>query len=195
LAISNVPGIGPKFCSGTLIGPDLFLTAAHCREAFAAKTYVSMNFEYTLNAPELKKEEFYEVESVLEDGFNSAPSLDYMILKLRGTPGLKYGSTPLRFFAPLPQERITIIQHPEGFPKKVHSGTVLEADHKRIKYSNLDTQGGSSGSGVLDSEGYLVGVHIQGGCWTYGGTNEAVSLEAITEKSRILRGILERSPQ
>jgi V8-like Glu-specific endopeptidase len=193
IAVNANAGIGPKFCSGTLISPDLFLTAAHCADAFVATNYVSMNFEYKPDEMNLLPEEFYEVESVLEDGFQMSPELDYMIVKLKGKPGDIYGYTPLRSLAPLVGERVTIIQHPEGLPKKVHIGTVSAISDEQIRYGNLDTQGGSSGSGVLDMDGYLVGVHIQGGCSASGGANRAVSLEAIRRASPIIRSILGES--
>lgn len=52
----------------------------------------------------------------------------------------------------------------------------------------IDTEDGSSGGGVLDSDGYLVGVHVFGGC---GGSNDANFAEPITalfDVSPVLNG-------
>ena len=51
-------------------------------------------------------------------------------------------------------------------------------------YSNLDTFGGSSGSGVRDDIGDVIGVHTNGGCRTDGtGVNRGVTMPAIAAVS------------
>jgi V8-like Glu-specific endopeptidase len=55
-----------------------------------------------------------------------------------------------------------------------------------MTYTDIDTQGGSSGSGVLDVKGRVVGVHVLGGCTENGGANEAVSLHSIGKVSKVL---------
>jgi hypothetical protein len=59
---------------------------------------------------------------------------------------------------------ITIIGHPNAAPKQIEAGTVASFSTNYLRYGNVDTLGGSSGSGVLNSLGQIVGVHTNGGC-------------------------------
>ena len=55
--------------------------------------------------------------------------------------------------------------HPAGVPKRVEAGPALAPSGNLIRYDDIDTQGGNSGSGVLRaSDGRIVGVHTNGGC-------------------------------
>jgi V8-like Glu-specific endopeptidase len=55
-----------------------------------------------------------------------------------------------------------------------------------LRYGNLDTLGGNSGSGILDSAGRVVGVHTNGGCTSSGGTNSGVRIARIRAASSVL---------
>src|SRR5690349_6975242 len=56
-------------------------------------------------------------------------------------------------------------------------------------YDDLDTKGGSSGAGILDDAGRLVGVHTHGGC-EGGDQNGGVPMASIVAASQTVRELL-----
>lgn len=85
-------------------------------------------------------------------------------------------------------DKAIIIQHPAGTPKKVDVGNITKFQGVAAMYNNIDTRGGSSGSGVLDKNGVLRAVHVSGGC-QFGAGNWAVRIESILKHSKTLQSI------
>lgn len=175
MASSNGANAGDKYCTGTLVGPDLFITAGHCVDSTTAgHDYVAMNFEYAAGSSTLLAQDFYKITELVEEG----GSLDYSVIRLEGNPGLKYGWATLRTNQADVGELITIVQHPGGRAKEVEVGHVAGYQGSYYTYGDLDTEPGSSGSGIVDSKGNLVGIHTNGGCTSTGGTNSGTRLNA-----------------
>jgi hypothetical protein len=84
-------------------------------------------------------------------------------------------------------KHVTVIQHPNRKPKKVAAGSMVGVDGPHIRYKNVDTHDSSSGAGVIDQDGFLVGVHTVGGCDAFGGTNGGVTLNAIARVSSLVK--------
>jgi V8-like Glu-specific endopeptidase len=82
---------------------------------------------------------------------------------------------------------LTIIQHPNGVPKRIGAGRQLRIAGNSVFYSQIDTLGGSSGAGVIDQTGKIVGIHTNGGCTETGGENSGVVLRAIAQVSDVIR--------
>lgn len=183
----STTALGQKFCSGTLIGPNLFLTASHCIGYDTVGQYIAFNYEKEKNRSSLLKQEFFKITKVVEDGLNG---LDFAILQLEGQPGLKYGYAKTRKASLDSNHVLTIIQHPSGFPKKVEVGHYRNKLGSYMEYNDLDTEPGSSGSGVLDKNGDLVAVHTNGGCTSATGPkasgNMGVKMTLIKAISNIL---------
>lgn len=164
-------------CSGTYIGAvgsyqHLFLTAGHCGTK-GQNASVEFNYEANADGP---------VKTVKGKFIESSNAPDYALVQLNADPGVD--PTPLGTTA---SSSLTIIQHPEARPKVVAFGTLSgSSSGSRIYYAGLDTQGGSSGSGVLNNNGQLIGVHTLGGCSTSGGTNSGWTLSGIRAASGIL---------
>jgi len=162
-------------CSGTFIGkhgnqPNLFITAGHCL-AKGAAAKVEFNYEANPDGP---------VITVRGVAVESSSNPDYALIRLDQNPGV----------APTPfgraSTKLAIIQHPEAKPKVIAFGKLANSSGGKVFYSNLDTLGGSSGSGILNDSGALIGVHTNGGCTTSGGTNVGSALASITAASAIL---------
>lgn len=181
-ALTSSPTAG-KYCSGTLVGSNLFLTAGHCVDSSTVGDYVSFNYERAAGSTSLLTQEFVKVTAIVENG----GTLDYAVLRLAGTPGAKYGFTKIQGKDPAASAALAIIQHPNGKAKQIEAGKVAGLSGSYVTYGDLDTLPGSSGSGVLNAAGELVGVHTLGGCTSSGGKNSGVRMSKIVQKSAVLR--------
>jgi V8-like Glu-specific endopeptidase len=142
-----------------------------------------MNYERAAGSTSLLTQSHYRVNAILEDELGG---LDYAILRLDGTPGSTWGIASVATSDPSTGAAITIIGHPNRQPKKIEAGTVASFSTNYLRYGNVDTLGGSSGSGVINSSGQIVGVHTNGGCTATGGTNSGVRISRIRAVSSIL---------
>jgi len=173
-----------KYCSGTLIANDLFITASHCVDTnTVANDYVAFNYERAAGSSTVLKQTHAKITEIVEDGLGG---LDYAIVRVSGSPGATFGTTGTNSTEVSTGAALAIIQHPSGLPKKVEAGTKAGNSGDYLTYGNIDTQGGSSGSGVLNASGQLVGIHTNGGCTSSGGTNSGVRLSRIATASNII---------
>jgi hypothetical protein len=140
---------------------------------------------------ETRNADVYPVVRLLE---HRRGNLNYAILELGPAadgelPGKRYGSAkPDTSSAALAQAKVlTIIQHPNGLPKRVGAGVKLKISNDRISYGDIDTLGGSGGAGIFDQDGHLIGLHTDGGCGSEIGENSGVTLRALSRASDIIR--------
>ncbi len=171
-----------KFCTGTLIGTNVFITAGHCTDSTTVGKYVSFNYERRTGSQALLTQSHFKILEVVEDAVGG---LDYSILRLEGSPGNTFGVNPIRVTNPVAGEAITLIGHPAGKPKMVEGGTVRSVTGQRVDYGNVDTLGGNSGSGILDAAGNVVLIHTNGGCTSRGGANSGWTMRAISAVSSV----------
>ena len=184
LAYGALPNTS-KYCSGIMISEDLFLTAAHCIDTAILKEFAVFNFQKLRGTTELAKPEHFKILAVVEKGLGQ---LDFAVLQIEGKPGLKYGFQKINIENVENGNILTLIQHPSGKPKMVDVGHKNGLrDVKYMTYGDLDTEPGSSGSAVLDQNGFVVGVHTNGGCFSNGGENAGVLMSEIAKVSNVVQ--------
>jgi Trypsin-like peptidase domain len=161
-------------CTGTLIaaaaGP-VVLTAGHC-VALGDQVLVAFNIEDNPDG-----------DMLVTGGtaIEQSDEPDYALVKLDRIPRAAPTALTTRQSALL-----AVIQHPRGAPKAIAEGELAGACNRQLYYSDLDTLVGSSGAGVLNDTGYLLGVHTDGDCGKTGGTNRGWTAEAIVAASAYL---------
>ncbi|MCU4943010.1 trypsin-like peptidase domain-containing protein, partial [Bacillus cereus] len=181
----NDPGTvqAQRWCSGTLISENLFLTCGHAFSQNSTDKWrfprvngtdtpippaeVATNmyvvFDYLkVNPGDEREEVYYEVLELVEYQYGG---YDYAILRLEGEPGKTYGYTKISKLGVNKGDMLCIIQHPNAEYKKIEAGPLTHLYGTKIGYDDIDTTGGSSGSGILRSpEGAIVGVHTNSNC-------------------------------
>lgn len=181
-AVANVEAIEDAVvlingsCTGTLIaaaGGPVVLTAGHCGP-LGGRLLVAFNVEAEADGDALVTE-----ATVIEQ--SDAP--DYALLRLDALPA----NTPPVQLSATRSDRLAVIQHPRGRPKVIAEGDYLDACDGQLFYTDLDTLVGSSGAGVLNQSGYLIGVHTDGDCAPDGsGANRGWQISAIEQASAYL---------
>jgi V8-like Glu-specific endopeptidase len=204
----NVSGV--RWCTGTLISNDLFLSAGHCFDQSGGNwirpadnttgatispaeiaTNMHVNFNYQVDPTGvLRVEQSYPILSLVEYRLGG---LDFSIVRLGGNPGAIWGITQVATTDAATGDMLCIIGHPAGWPKRIEAGPCLNVAGTTITYDDIDTLGGNSGSGVLRaSDGRIVGVHTNGGCGANSpgiGSNSGVRITSILAQSPTLQAL------
>jgi hypothetical protein len=173
----------PIGCSGTMISNNQFITAGHCNIAVGNTVRFNNQVDAAGNP---RPTTDYTVDSVVE---NKLGGLDYSIATLRSNPtlgdaGVAFGWARVGKKDPASGDTLAIIGHPAVMPKMIEAGTKFGFSGSSITYSDIDTLGGNSGSGILSAKlDAFVGVHTNGGCTTTGGSNSGVRLSSLLANS------------
>ena len=150
-------------CSGTLIAPDLFLTARHCLNDPSGEDLrsASVTFDYATlcdgSRPPGHITRFFKVVEEVASGGPSTggqPSVatDWVIVRLDAAPGNLPAPLEMRDAVLMSGEVIFSMHHPNGAAKKTQAG--VHAGGSSI--SGFDYAGGSSGSALFDTSSRLV---------------------------------------
>ena len=164
----GIPGVST--CSVTLVDADRVITAGHCHTPEEAMSS-SVTFDYVTdkdgNRPNPYNPRFYKVKAVLAHHHDAIG--DFSLLQLAEAPA---GIPIIQMRHDLPgiNEQVFGIHHPNGAVKKVSpraddgfSKVIARSDSAVIVPSSFHVSGGSSGSGLFDAAGRIVGVLSNGG--------------------------------
>ncbi len=178
-------GPGLYVCSGSLVntksgnGTPLFLTASHCIDNEASARSVQANFFYeseSCGGGLRQVEEVLGANYLISESFSRG---DYSLIRLLGLP-----KSSVYFFGITTEEpaigvKLTGIHHPEGSYKRISFGprtpdeSIAVSDGTGLfvspadRYYQVDqregrTEGGSSGSPLLNSKKQLIGTLSSG---------------------------------
>lgn len=155
-------------CTVTLIDADKVISAGHCHSpAEALTSSVIFDYETDCGGNRLPgySPRFHKVSAALQFRYDSG--FDYSLLQLKSAPA---GIAPLQLRHDLPGvgEQVFGIHHPNGAIKKISlphasfaSVTASGAMGIRVGAA-FHVSGGSSGSGLFDAAGRIVGVLSNG---------------------------------
>lgn len=157
---------GPAHGTGFLVAPSILLTNHHVAfpDAAAGPRAVTVWFRFQEPSPG-GQPPTVDVHDATARPDEADPADDWALVRLKSPVGyphvqLRAPTRPL-----VVNDRVCIIQHPEGGPKKlsVHKNQVrsIDAAAGRVQYLT-DTLPGSSGSPVFDDQWELVALHHAG---------------------------------
>ena len=200
---------GVRWGSGTMISADLMLTCGHLFDADPnGWTVPRQNGTSTAISPQeiatnMHVNFLYQVdptgtlraEQTLPD--HAADRVPPGRARHGDLPDRRQPRQHLRLDArssttnPAVGDMLAIIGHPAGQPKRIEAGPCTSISATTVRYNDIDTLGGNSGSGILQaSTGRVVGVHTNGGCNSAGtGTNSGVAIAAIRAASPTLQAL------
>jgi hypothetical protein len=156
------------FCSGSLVAPDVIMTAGHCVTSAAECANIKFVFGFAI------KEKGVETDSVPAAEVYGCKELigrqqvndgaDWALVRLDRTVS---GHAPLKLDltgAVAKGDEVLVIGHPSGLPTKIAGGAhVRDASNDGFFVANLDTYGGNSGSAVFNATtGLVEGVLVRG---------------------------------
>jgi V8-like Glu-specific endopeptidase len=203
---------GVRWGSGTMISANLMLTCGHLFDADPngwtvprqngtntpispqeIATNMHVNFLHQVDSTgTLRAEQSFPITQLIEYRLGG---LDMAICRIGGNPGSTYGFTEVSTTNPAVGDMLAIIGHPAGQPKRIEAGPCTSISATTVRYNDIDTLGGNSGSGILQaSTGRVVGVHTNGGCNAQspgagGGSNSGVAIAAIRNVSPTLQAL------
>ncbi len=169
IQIRDSMGYGQGYGTGFLVAPNLLLTNNHvlAKPEMAIKSLAEFNFEDDINFNPKPTKLFTLLPGEL---FYTDPNLDFTLVAVSssatdGTALGNFGALKLieETGKALPEEYLSIIQHPEGNSKQVaaRENKLLWFDDNWVHYST-DTQPGSSGSPVFNDQWFVVALHHSG---------------------------------
>lgn len=157
------------FCSGSLIAPDVIMTAGHCvrTQSSCDSTKFVFNFGYKEANGDVsmaQADDVYSCKELIKSEVSSSTRTDYALIRLdRKVVG--HNPIPVRQQGAVVEgDSLVVIGHPSGLPTKVAGGAnVRDTSLAAYFIANLDTYGGNSGSAVFNAQtGVVEGILVRG---------------------------------
>lgn len=155
------------FCSGSLIAPDLILTAGHCVFDQKSCQKARFVFDYKLEGREnkidlVKAENVFSCQEIIYST-ETRNAADFALIRLdrevaNRTP-LELSDKEVTF-----QDKLMLIGHPAGYPTKfAFNGVARRMTNDQYIVAEIDAFTGNSGSSVFDQTTHkIVGVLARG---------------------------------
>lgn len=162
-SVAHITKANETMATGFLITPDVLLTNWHVFKTKNDVQNARIRFNYLADVygnPLPTDEYDCDVESL----FRSVKELDYAVVRIRGEAGTKWGYLKITPIDIKVHDKVNIIQHPGGGPKKIamNDNEVKYVDESFIQYIT-DTMPGSSGAPVFNDAWQVVALHHSGG--------------------------------
>lgn len=157
------------FCSGSLIAPDIVMSAGHCVRTLSACKTTKFVFNFAYKAMGMDpnfaaNEDVYSCKELIYSEVDATTKSDFSLIRLdRQVTGRM--SLPVRQSGDVSvDDPLVVIGHPSGLPTKIASGAHVRSTAPQTYFvANLDTYGGNSGSAVFNEEtGLIEGILVRG---------------------------------
>lgn len=158
-----------SFCSGSLIGKDIVVTAGHCvrNEFNCEKSRFVFNYSYSDPNDDptvIAKDDVFSCKEIIHTETNALTGLDFAIIRLDREVE-KYEPLKIRTEDVITEDQsLVVIGHPSGLPAKLAgNGSIRSNNEPYFFVTNLDTYGGNSGSAVFNQDTKAVeGILVRG---------------------------------
>ncbi len=154
---------GTEVGTGFLLSGNLFITNNHVISDIATAQIAKVQFDYEQSAGGLP---LVPTEFSLDpaNGFATSVDQDWTAVRINGDANAKFGAISLKPVTAQKNDFVNIIQHPGGRYKQIgmYHNMVAYSDNNVIQYLT-DTEPGSSGSPVFNSQWEVVALHHAGG--------------------------------
>ena len=180
--------------SGFLIKNNFFVTNHHViRDIGSAKTAV-IEFDYELSIDNNAIESTKFSLDTSAGNFFTSKEYDWTIVKIAGDANSKFGALNLKESDVKKGDFVNIIQHPGGGYKQIalYHNMVMYVGDKNIQYLT-DTEPGSSGSPVFNSQWEVIALHNSGGMLLEPGVNQKYLRNQGINIKKVIEGIKENN--
>jgi subtilisin-like proprotein convertase family protein len=155
------------FCSGSLVGKDIVITAGHCITSQSSCADTKMVFGFGIRRSDgatpfnVSAKEVYGCKEIIRRV--QSGSTDYAVVRLDRAV-TQHKPLKINRGAIVPNgTSLTVIGHPSGLPTKVASAGLVRSANSIYYVTSLDTYGGNSGSAVFNTETKeIVGILVRG---------------------------------
>lgn len=189
-------------CTVTMIGKSCAISAGHCSGTFG---YAEFNTPPSIdgNIQHPADEDIYPVDRAKTVYEYSGIGNDWAVLRILPNQitgkyaGDVQGSYEVSFQKPDSGDIIRITGYgldrsdPErNLAQQTHTGEITRIRGSAL-YHVADTMGGNSGSSIIrESDGRIVGIHTNGGCYSRGGSNSATVISENEELREAIEACL-----